>query len=50
LADQHERLRQIARAEPDLSAAEYRDRLGAACSAVTVWRCLRRLGLTVNKK
>jgi transposase len=50
LAGRHERLRQIARAEPDLSAEEYRDRLGAAGPAVTVWRCPRRLGLTVKKK
>lgn len=44
------RLRQIARAEPDLSAAEYRDRLGCPCSVVTVRRALRRLGLTFKKK
>ena len=50
LAGQHERLRQVVRAEPDLSAGEYRDRLGAACSVVTVWRALRRLGLTFKKK
>jgi transposase len=50
LAPEHGRLRDLARAEPDLSAAEYRDRLGLACSALTVWRALRRLGLTFKKK
>jgi transposase len=43
-------LAELARREPDLSAAEYRDRLGLAASAVTVWRALRRLGLTFKKK
>jgi transposase len=50
LQAEHDRLRQVARAEPDLSASEYRERLGAACSVVTVWRALRRLGLTFKKK
>jgi transposase len=50
LAAQHGRLRQIAQAEPGLSAEEYRDRLGAPCSVVTVWRCLRGLGLTFKKR
>jgi transposase len=50
LEPEHGRLREAARAEPDLSAAEYRDRLGLGCSPVTVWRALRRLGLTFKKK
>ncbi len=50
LAGEADRIRQAARAEPDLSAAEYRDRLGLACSVLTVWRALRRLGLTFKKK
>jgi transposase len=50
LAGQHDRLREAARASPDLSAAEYRDRLGLACSVVTAWRVLRVLGLTFKKK
>ena len=50
LQPEHGRLRQVAQAEPDLSAAEYRQRLGCACSVVTVWRALRRLGLTFKKK
>lgn len=45
-----DRLAELARAEPDLSAAEYRDRLGLACHPTTVWRALRRLGLTFKKK
>jgi transposase len=45
-----EALAALAKAEPDLSAAEYRDRLGTAACAVTVWRALRRLGLTFKKK
>jgi len=31
------------------TAAEYRDRLGVDVTAVTVWRMLRRLGLTFKK-
>ena len=45
-----EALAALAKAGPDLTAAEYRDRLGIAASAVTVWRALRRLGLTFKKK
>jgi transposase len=44
-----DRLREAARAEPDLSAEEYRGRLGVDVAAVTVWRMLRRLGLTHKK-
>jgi transposase len=44
------RLAQLAKAEPDLSAAEYRDRLGLGCHHTTVWRALRLLGLTFKKK
>jgi transposase len=50
LAGQSDRLRQAAQDQPDLSAAEYRDRLGLGCSALTVWRALRGLGLTFKKK
>jgi transposase len=45
-----DRLAALARAEPDLSAAEYRDRLGLPCHPTTVWRALRRMGLTFKKK
>ena len=44
------RLAELAGAAPDLSAAEYRDRLGLTCHPTTVWRALRRLGLTFKKK
>jgi transposase len=50
LAPHQDRLRQVVHAQPDLSAAEYRDRLGLPCSVLTVWRALRRLGLTFKKK
>jgi len=50
LQAEHDRLRQIALTEPGLSAGEYRDRLGCPCSVLTVWRALRRLGLTFKKK
>jgi transposase len=43
------RLRELVRAAPGLSAEEYRDRLGVAAAPVTVWRALRRLGLTHKK-
>jgi transposase len=50
LLDGHDgRLRQLARAEPGLTAA-YRDRLGVAASPLTVWRARRRLGLTFKKR
>jgi transposase len=45
-----DRLRQLATAQPDLSAREYRDRLGLDCHPTTVWRALRRLGLTFKKR
>jgi transposase len=49
LADQSDRLRAAARDHPGLTAAGYRDRLGLTASVVTVWRALRRLGLTHKK-
>jgi transposase len=50
LQPEHGRLRQVVAAEPGLTAGEYHERLGCACSVVTVWRALRRLGLTFKKK
>src|SRR5947209_5004482 len=50
LAAHRGRLAELAQAAPDLSAAEYRDRLGVAAAPVTVWRALRALGLTFKKK
>ena len=44
-----DRLREVVRAAPGLSAQEYRDRLGVGAAPVTVWRMLRRLGLTHEK-
>jgi transposase len=44
-----DRLRELVRAAPGLSAEEYRDRLGVEAAPVTVWRAIRRLGLTFKK-
>lgn len=49
LAGESDRLRQVVRANPDRTAAEYRQLLGTAAAVVTVWRALRRLGLTHKK-
>jgi transposase len=44
-----DRLRELNRQAPDLTPAEVRDRLGLAVAPLTVWRMLRRLGLTFKK-
>jgi transposase len=49
LAAHHDRLRALVREAPGLTAGEYRDRLGVRVAVVTVWRALRRLGLTFKK-
>ena len=49
LADRADDLRRVAAAHPDLTPAEVRDRLGVGVSALTVWRMLRRLGLSFKK-
>jgi transposase len=49
LAEHRDRLAELVRTRPDLSAAAYRDLLGVGVAAVTVWRALRRLGLTFKK-
>jgi transposase len=49
LAGEADRIRDLAAAEPDLTPAEVRDRLGLAAAPLTVWRMLRRLGLTFKK-
>jgi transposase len=49
LAAHADRLRALVREAPGLSAGEYRDRLGVRVAVVTVWRALRRLGLTHKK-
>lgn len=49
LAAHADRLRSLVREAPGLTAGEYRDRLGVRVAVVTVWRALRRLGLTFKK-
>jgi len=49
LAASADRLRELNARHPDLTPAEVRDRLGVPVSALTVWRMLRRLGLTFKK-
>jgi transposase len=49
LADRADQLRELVARNPGLTPAEVRDRLGLAVSALTVWRMLRRLGLTFKK-
>lgn len=49
LAADADRLRGLVAAHPDLTPAEVRDRLGLGVSPLTVWRALRRLGLTRKK-
>src|SRR5262245_54436462 len=44
-----EELRELVRTHPGLVAEEYRDLLGAPVAVITVWRALRRLGLTFKK-
>ena len=44
-----DRIREVVRDNPGLAAEEYRDRLGLRVAVVTVWRALRRLGLTFKK-
>ena len=49
LAEESDQLRDVVRANPDRTAAEYRQLLGTRAATVTVWRALRRLGLTHKK-
>ena len=49
LEPESDRLRELNAREPDLTPAEVRDRLGLAVGPLTVWRALRRLGLTFKK-
>jgi transposase len=44
------RLRELVRQQPDATLAELRDRLGAACSLMTIARALRRQRLSRKKK
>src|SRR3982751_5209343 len=45
-----ERLRELVRQQPDATLEELRQRLGVACSTMTISRALRRLGLPCKKK
>ena len=49
LAPHADRLLALVRESPGRTAGEYHGRLGAGVSVLTVWRMLRRLGLTVKK-
>lgn len=49
LAGQEERLAELVRQRPDATLRELRDELGLSTSLVTVWRALKRLGLTLKK-
>jgi transposase len=49
LAPYADRLRELNAQQPDLTPAEIRQRLGLKTSLLTVWRMLRRLGLTFKK-
>jgi transposase len=50
LAGREEELRRATAERPDATAAEHRERLKLPASRVTVWRAMRRLGLTRKKK
>ena len=49
LAAHEDRLRELVRAKPDRTASEYQELLGVEVAVVTVWRAIRRLGLTHKK-
>lgn len=49
LADRIEELRQAVRDHPDATPVEHNERLSLGVSRTTVWRTLRRLGLTHKK-
>ena len=49
LAAHEDRLRELIRAKPDRTAGEYQALLGVEVAVVTVWRAIRRLGLTHKK-
>ena len=49
LAGHMEQLRALVAAQPALTLAEIRHALGVSCSVVSVWRAVRRLGVTGKK-
>jgi transposase len=48
--DEPQRLAELIREKPDATLDQLRDRGGFRCSLTTLWRSLRRLGLTRKKK
>jgi transposase len=48
--ERYDEVRQLLAAQPDLTLAQLRDRLGIACSEAAVCRTLKKLGLTRKKK
>jgi transposase len=48
--EDRERLRELIRQQPDATLEECRQRLGTSCSAMTISRALRKLGLPRKKK
>jgi len=48
--ERHDEVRHLLAAQPDLTLAQIRDRLGIACSEAAVCRTLKKLGLTRKKK
>lgn len=48
-AEDLDRIRKLMVEKPDLNATEVRDELGFDVQPLTVWRALRRLGLTFKK-
>jgi transposase len=46
---QRQRLQQLVQRTPDATLAELRDRLGVAVTTTTIWRELKKLGLTRKK-
>ena len=50
LAPHAEGLRRLIAERPDRTLRELRDCLGVAASLATLWKAVRRLGLTVKKK
>lgn len=48
--DDERRLAELIREQPDATLEQLRERGGFGCSLTTVWRALRRLGLTRKKK
>src|SRR5215831_2209122 len=48
--EDRERLRELVQQQPDATLEELRQRLGVACSTMTICRALKKLGLPLKKK